>query len=52
MMELHTGDPCPCCGKPIKQTDPEVLRLLGLLAEMMGLGKEATELDSLGARDE
>lgn len=25
---LRTGDPCPCCGQPIKTKDPEVLCLL------------------------
>lgn len=25
---LHTGDPCPCCGQPIKTRDPDLLRLL------------------------
>lgn len=25
---LRTGDPCPCCGQPIKTRDPEILRLL------------------------
>lgn len=25
---LKTGDPCPCCGKPIKSDDQDVLLLL------------------------
>lgn len=25
---LQTGDPCPCCGQPIKTRDPELLGLL------------------------
>ncbi len=25
---LQTGDPCPCCGQPIKTRDPELLLLL------------------------
>lgn len=25
---LRTGDPCPCCGQPIKTRDPELLLLL------------------------
>ena len=25
---LRTGDPCPCCGQPIKTADPVLLRLL------------------------
>ena len=28
MKPLKTGDPCPCCGQPIKTTDPEKLRSL------------------------
>lgn len=28
MKPLKTGDPCPCCGQPIKSTNPEMLRLL------------------------
>lgn len=37
MRVLHTGDPCPCCGRPIALTDPEALRLLAMLADLMGL---------------
>lgn len=25
---LKTGDPCPCCGQPIKTKDPDILALL------------------------
>lgn len=25
---LKTGDPCPCCGQPIKATDPAILAVL------------------------
>ena len=25
---LKPGDPCPCCGQPIKTSDPEILSLL------------------------
>ena len=28
MEQLKKGDPCPCCGRPIKTDDPDVLRLL------------------------
>lgn len=28
MKPLKTGDPCPCCGQPIKSTNPEILSLL------------------------
>lgn len=33
MIELKRGDPCPCCGQPIKTDDPDALRLLGWIAE-------------------
>lgn len=37
MRVLKTGDPCPCCGKPIPMTDPDALRLLAVLADVLGL---------------
>ena len=33
---LRTGDPCPCCGQPIKTTDPVLLRLLTCIRDVMG----------------
>ena len=32
---LRTGDPCPCCGQPIKITDPVLLRLLTAIRDEM-----------------
>lgn len=32
MKQLRKGDPCPCCGQPIKTDDPDILRLLSLIA--------------------
>ena len=29
MTILKTGDPCPCCGEPIKWKNPRILQLLG-----------------------
>ena len=29
---LRTGDPCPCCGQPIRTTDPKLLELLTRIA--------------------
>ena len=26
---MKTGEPCPCCGQPIKTKDPDLLYLLG-----------------------
>jgi len=40
---LKTGDPCPCCGMPIKLTDPEALRLLAMIADMLGLPEAERE---------
>ena len=37
MRILKHGDPCPCCGKPIPLTDPDALRLLAMLADVLGL---------------
>ena len=31
---LKPGDPCPCCGQPIKVSDPELLMLLSWIAWM------------------
>ena len=36
---LQTGDPCPCCGRPIKSEDPEVLALLTLIRDSMALAE-------------
>lgn len=30
---LKTGDPCPCCGEPIKTKDPDTLLLLSLIRD-------------------
>ena len=32
---LRTGDRCPCCGQPIKTTNPVLLRLLTLMRDVM-----------------
>ena len=34
MNRLKKGDPCPCCGQPIKTDDPEILQLLTEIADM------------------
>lgn len=36
MKILKTGDPCPCCGQPIRLTDPAALRLLAAVADIAG----------------
>ncbi|MDO4810553.1 MAG: hypothetical protein Q3985_01285 [Eubacteriales bacterium] len=40
---LRTGDPCPCCGRPIKMTDPDALRLLGDMCDLLGLPERSRE---------
>ena len=37
MRTLKKGDLCPCCGRPIKTDNPDVLRLLGCIAEQRRL---------------
>lgn len=37
---LKPGDPCPCCGQPIKTNDPEILSLLTYIQEI-GVNHEA-----------
>ena len=35
MKQLQQGDLCPCCGRPIKTNNPEVLRMLTWIAQQM-----------------
>ncbi|WP_300636056.1 hypothetical protein [uncultured Oscillibacter sp.] len=37
MRILKSGDPCPFCGQPLRQTDPDALRLLAAVADIVGL---------------
>lgn len=46
---LRTGDPCPCCGQPIKTTDPVLLRLLTLMRDVMPQQCSAEKEDDYGA---
>lgn len=43
MRILKTGDPCPFCGQPLRQTDPEALRLLAAIADIAGLPEPGKE---------
>lgn len=45
MKLLKPGDPCPCCGKPIKTRDPERLELINLYANMAAQRREKEESD-------
>lgn len=42
---LKTGDPCPCCGMPIKTDDPDRLLALNWLAYVMGKGAAHEKID-------
>lgn len=46
MKTLKTGDPCPCCGRPIKTKDPDVLYLLSWIADHRRLPM-AEEIDKI-----
>jgi len=48
MRTLKPGDPCPCCGIPIKLTDPEALRMLAIIADLLGF----PEAEGLGGSKE
>lgn len=37
---LKPGDPCPCCGMPIKTEGPDKLLVLNWLAWVMGMQKK------------
>ena len=46
---LRTGDPCPCCGQPIKTTDPFLLRLLTCIRDAMGPDPRTKMEDDYGS---
>lgn len=37
MRKYKKGDPCPCCGQPIKTDNPEALYLLSWIGDMRRL---------------
>ena len=43
---LKPGDPCPCCGMPIKTNDPDKLLVLNWLAWV--IERKAANRGSLG----
>lgn len=40
---LRTGDPCPCCGQPIKTKDPDLLRLLTYIRDSRAVANAGHE---------
>lgn len=55
MAMLKTGDPCPCCGEPIKTDDPFLLKILTDMAEhriaLISLDEVRAILEGGGAVD-
>ena len=51
MKILKPGDPCPCCGQPIKTRNPELLALLTQIAEKRHF-PTAEELRALRKKEE
>lgn len=47
---LRPGDPCPCCGNPIRATDEQVLLCLTRIAELSPeyIWPEETEVEADG----
>lgn len=43
MRILKPGDTCPCCGMPIKTTDPDTLYVLSILNEWIERDKRRSE---------
>lgn len=43
MRILKPGDPCPFCGQPLRQTDPDALRLLAAVADIADLPERDEE---------
>ena len=55
MAMLKTGDPCPCCGEPIKTDDPFLLKILTDIADhkidLISLDKVRAILEGGGSAD-
>jgi len=52
MIMYKTGDPCPCCGQPIKLTAPADLYALSAIAHLLGLNDVARTEAALKAAEE
>lgn len=48
---LKPGDPCPCCGMPIKTEDPDKLLVLNWLAWVMGMQKKDRPVSGAAGQD-
>lgn len=52
MILYKTGDPCPCCGQPIKLTAQADLYALSAIAHLLGLNDVARTEAALKAAEE
>lgn len=52
MIMYKTGDPCPCCGQPIKLTKQADLYALSMLAHLLGLNEVGRTEQVLRAAEE
>ena len=52
MKSLKTGDPCPCCGMPIKSTNPEVLSLLTDMRNFGWSRRDSERMETLLKREQ
>lgn len=52
MKPLKTGDPCPCCGMPIKSTNPEVLSLLTDIRNFGWSRRDSERMETLLKREQ
>ena len=52
MKSLKTGDPCPCCGQPIKSTNPEVLSLLTDMRNFGWSRRDSERMETLLKREQ
>lgn len=52
MKPLKTGDPCPCCGQPIKSTNPEVLSLLTDMRNFWWSRRDSERMETLLKREQ
>ena len=43
MRIYKTGERCPCCGQPIKLTEPEALYVYSQLINALGLSEDPNE---------
>ena len=51
MILYKTGDPCPCCGQPIRLKSAADLYALSVTAHLLGLNEVARTEKALAAAD-